>query len=370
MPHLYRAARLEALKKAYHALLTSRDLELLDRGFKGNIDELAANFKFVEDNLYGSEASQELDSIADALLFNIKLSQSKIPFLQGALRAQITGSIFTPFWNAAASFFTQTYFVKDTSLNTRKQSFLKLLAILPILNDIYHVDRDGRAKLKQNIVSNFILTLINPVKMLNSLLTFVEHLANRVLEVGLTPRSKTLIPQAFLKGVVGAAATIIRIPLTILQPFSDILPVVVNNLVIQPVKYVKNKAFPPTRHEINLDDKTTLGEHLGLPRIDPRRLGPETSFKLDLPVSLSRANSGVIDPRVSQSRGLELDSDSDSDDDAEDTWFKQSTPKSPIVIDSRVSRGRGHGLFDNVSEHSDEEEKFSHDEKNPRGPGN
>jgi len=256
MPYLYRAERLEALNGAHRSLLARSE---------GTVFWLFDDCEFhcLQAMLYDPnklhKLDDELDEIAQGLLKKIESTSLRTPYLKGALRAQVTGSVFSPFWKAAQDFLIQTYSVRNASLRTQKQSVLELLAILPLLNDIYQVNSGGRRpQLKQNIFSNLILTLLNPIKMLHSLLTFVERAAYRILEVGLTPPIQT-----FLKGVVGVAATIIRVPLTILQPFSDILPVVVNNLVIQPVKYVKNRVFLPTRHEVDLDDATTLDEHLG-----------------------------------------------------------------------------------------------------------
>tara|TARA_R110002126_G_scaffold173969_3_gene322542 strand:+ start:3037 stop:3408 length:372 start_codon:yes stop_codon:yes gene_type:complete len=68
--------------------------------------------------------------------------------------------------------------------------------------------------------------------------------------------------------MVKADPKIIRIFLTVLQPFSDILPAIVNNLLIQPVKYIYGRLSNPTRKNHhggpNLDDPSTLEsvEHL------------------------------------------------------------------------------------------------------------
>lgn len=261
MSYLYQSERLEALKRSCEFLCQNKP-----------------NFKRLEDMLYDANARHDLDDelnrLEEFLLNKIETVEFTRPWLKGALRAEITGSVFSSIWNAAQGFLITLQITRTSSLTTFKRPVLGLLSLFPLFNDIYRVTWfPSRAIIKQNIFSNLVMTLLNPVKILHALVTFTEHTAYRILEIGLTEQAGTPMPQVVLKGLVGVVATVIRIPLTILQPFSDILPAIVNNLVIQPVKYAKNRVFPPAKRGLDQNASST-SKALGNSGQQSRRFNP------------------------------------------------------------------------------------------------
>jgi len=165
---------------------------------------------------------------------------------KGTSRAQITGSIFYPFWRAANNFEMNLKGALSLTKKTCKLPVYKIISHFPLAHDIYTLDWKGDVKFQDNILLNLILSLLNPVKMLESLLGFIQLSLCRLFEIGLEAPT-TPIPQQILKGLVSLVVTVIKIPLTILRPFSDILPAIVNNLIIQPVKYIHGRLSTPAR---------------------------------------------------------------------------------------------------------------------------
>jgi hypothetical protein len=274
MPFLFRSERLAALENAHFRL---RGLPI-DMNIKGSIDNfldkithrddkveantsMHAFYRKLEVQLYdtsvSTELNKELDRIEGYLLDAADEAENDPLILKRAQRAQITGSIFSPFWIAAQDFLLGLNTMRNLTRQTYQVPVSHILLSLPLVHDIYGVDDDGHGKFKDNIFSNLLLSVLNPVKLISSLIGVGQLGAYRLFEVGLEQRKdesdRTPIPQAFLKGLVSLAAIIIFIPLTILRPFSDILPAIVNNLLIQPVKYIHGRLSTPTRNEPDLE---------------------------------------------------------------------------------------------------------------------
>ncbi|MDF1683082.1 MAG: hypothetical protein P1U36_00345 [Legionellaceae bacterium] len=295
MPFLFRSERLSVLKQVHLDLERLKNSRLSERvgGFYSSEtklsgalnaieisqsshdpsstdrDNLIEFYKTLESKLYASNLNDldtTLDSIQENLLKAVDSITNK-PFLgknlgysflqKASRRAEITGSIFTPFWVAARSFENELTYLRYGPSRHSRIGMLSIILILPFIQNIlgYKETRGGwttRVAFKDEIISNLILSLLNPVKAFDSLLTCIKLGVNRLLDIGLDPNKSTPIPQAFLKGVVALVVTIIKIPLTILKPFGEIIPAVVNNLLIQPVKYIHGRLSTPTRHEHDL----------------------------------------------------------------------------------------------------------------------
>jgi hypothetical protein len=195
--------------------------------------------------LYDSRKSNELDAELDRIqqhLLDAADNAGSSVIFKAQIRATVNGSIFTPFIDSASVFQRDSSYAISSTVASLKPRTSRIFAQFPLVKDVYYVDIFGAAHLRDNIATNLVLSLLNPIKLVDQLLTFLHMGANRLLDIGVTKGGPTPIPQAILKGIIGGIITLIKIPVTILKPFGEILPSIVNNLVIQPAVYITNKA--------------------------------------------------------------------------------------------------------------------------------
>lgn len=254
MSFLFRSNRLAAYRDVHFMLQANYKASYISSGYMFDDDlrkivdhyttDVNLFYKNLESKLYDSSKSKELDNELDRvhkLLLAAADNAGDNATHKAHIRARINGSFMTPFYNSYERFEHDFNYTISATLHSLKPRSSRIFSKLPLIQDIYQVDSNGQNHFKDNIVSNLFLSLLNPVKIIDSLLTFIEMGVNRIIDAGLQKNQKTPLPQAALKGVIGAMITAMKVPLTILKPVSEIIPALANNLLINPARYAVNK---------------------------------------------------------------------------------------------------------------------------------
>lgn len=137
------------------------------------------------------------------------------------------------------------YGFKYLAAATNKKSPLKRIVFeLPFLSDLFYIDRKNKIKFADYPLQGLLFSILNPVRVLDQTLNFINLGINRLLEIG-TKKDDTSSKFRFaMKYAIGILFGIIATPLKILMHTIDLIPLNIARIFfIDPIIHLGQSLF-------------------------------------------------------------------------------------------------------------------------------
>lgn len=215
---------LMGLRKLLNA---QQNYEVLTRRYMGlgffasfipGTNAFAARMDYVREQLEVHKAIQEI------------LNGHEFPF-HGAIQLSLTPFYFLE--NFAENYCSIT----DTALNNivkiRKDSLLKLVSYFPIASDFIQVN-SGSITLKKDWYENLGHTLVNPLRIISSLLRFLHRTVDAIFEIGAENGTESSLGRKFFKGLSAFLFLPVRLLVGVVEAAVDFVLDTLHTLLIEP----------------------------------------------------------------------------------------------------------------------------------------
>ncbi len=123
-------------------------------------------------------------------------------------------------------------------VKNNKNSMGRLATLFPVVIDILFMDQARRVSLRPRALSNLLKNLLNPVRLLEELLFFVEKVLYRLLEIGANKGDYTSSLRAIPKFIVFLAFLPARVGVGLVSMITDIPYKILENCIYNPIKFI------------------------------------------------------------------------------------------------------------------------------------
>ncbi|MBA3535585.1 MAG: hypothetical protein H0T84_03085 [Tatlockia sp.] len=126
----------------------------------------------------------------------------------------------------------------DKLISNRKRNFNELISYLPIVSDIFSYNGELKElRTIQNWHKNIIHSLINPVRVISSLLRFLHLSINRIFEIGDKDLYESSISRRLLKLFSAFIFVPLRLVASLIQSSVDLVLNTIDLLLLEPIRF-------------------------------------------------------------------------------------------------------------------------------------
>lgn len=157
-----------------------------------------------------------------------------------ALSGVITNILFLgPLWGSISEDFFHHFQLLHIARN-RNTSFLRLISMFPLINNIFYVDGERKPHFYSLsiIAKRFAHDLLNAFRIVDGALYFLHQLVNKILEIGAEKNHSSNVVRVILKGIVSIVFFAAALPVKAAMKTIDACYSLLANIICRPVGFM------------------------------------------------------------------------------------------------------------------------------------